>query len=241
MLPAHVARDDHDGLPEPRLLPALRRRPRAADRRRPGAARGAVVRRVRRAGPSPRPRCRWVRTTRCVPAMAGIRGSGTYHAVLATPVRVAELVLGTMGWAAIRVFSAAVIFTTVAAVGGAVLSPLAILAPFAALLVGLAFNADRRLLREPRGRRRRMVPGPGTASSDSDVPPRRHVLPGVAAAELARAGGGDSALERRRALPDADHRRRGRAPRGRARRLPARVRGRRRVRRDPDPPRALLK
>src|SRR4029450_12894378 len=49
--------------------------------------------------------------------------------------------MGPMGWAAIRVFSAAVIFTTVAAVGGAVPSPLAILAPFAALLVGLAFNA----------------------------------------------------------------------------------------------------
>jgi lipooligosaccharide transport system permease protein len=75
------------------------------------------------------------------PVMAGIRWLRTYHAVLATPVRVGELVLGTMGWAAIRVFSAAVIFTAVAAVGGAVPSPLGILAPFAALLVGLAFNA----------------------------------------------------------------------------------------------------
>jgi lipooligosaccharide transport system permease protein len=75
------------------------------------------------------------------PVMAGIRWLRTYHAVLATPVRVGELVLGTMGWAAIRVFSAAAIFTAVAAVGGAVPSPLGILAPFAALLVGLAFNA----------------------------------------------------------------------------------------------------
>ncbi|HJV29158.1 MAG TPA: ABC transporter permease [Gaiellaceae bacterium] len=75
------------------------------------------------------------------PVMAGIKWLRTYHAVMATPVRVAELVLGTMGWAAIRVFSAAVIFTAVAAVGGAISSPLAILAPFAALLCGLAFNA----------------------------------------------------------------------------------------------------
>jgi lipooligosaccharide transport system permease protein len=75
------------------------------------------------------------------PVMAGIKWLRTYHAVLATPVRVAELVIGTMGWAAIRVFSAAVIFTAVAAIGGAISSPLAVLAPFAALLTGLAFNA----------------------------------------------------------------------------------------------------
>lgn len=75
------------------------------------------------------------------PVMAGIKWLRTYHAVLATPVRVAELVLGTMGWAAIRVFSAAVIFTAVAAVGGAITSGWALLAPFAATLCGLAFNA----------------------------------------------------------------------------------------------------
>jgi lipooligosaccharide transport system permease protein len=75
------------------------------------------------------------------PVMAGIKWLRTYHAVLATPVRVAELVVGTMGWAAIRVFSAAVIFTAVAAIGGAIPSPLAVLAPLAALLTGLAFNA----------------------------------------------------------------------------------------------------
>jgi lipooligosaccharide transport system permease protein len=75
------------------------------------------------------------------PVMAGIRWLRTYHAVLATPVRIGELVLGTMGWSAMRMFVAAVIFTTVAAIGGAIVSPLAILVPFAALLCGLAFNA----------------------------------------------------------------------------------------------------
>jgi len=75
------------------------------------------------------------------PVMAGIKWLRTYHAVLATPVRVGELVLGTMGWAAVRVLSASAIFAAVAAVGGAIVSPWAILAPFAALLCGLAFNA----------------------------------------------------------------------------------------------------
>lgn len=75
------------------------------------------------------------------PVLAGIRWLRTYHAVMATPVRVAELVLGTMGWAAIRIFVASVIFTVVAVAGGAVESPLAVFAPVAALLCGLAFNA----------------------------------------------------------------------------------------------------
>lgn len=75
------------------------------------------------------------------PIMAGIRWLRTYHAVLATPVGVVELVVGTMAWTAVRVLTAATIFTGVAAVGGAVNSPLAVLAPLAALLTGLAFNA----------------------------------------------------------------------------------------------------
>ena len=75
------------------------------------------------------------------PILAGIRWLRTYHAVLATPVRIAELVIGTMGWTAIRVLAATTVFTGVAAVGGAVDSPLAVLAPFAGLLCGLAFNA----------------------------------------------------------------------------------------------------
>ncbi len=75
------------------------------------------------------------------PVMAGIRWLRTYHAVLATPVRVAELVLGAMAWSVIRMLVAATIFTAVAALGGAIDSPLAIFAPFAALLCGLAFHA----------------------------------------------------------------------------------------------------
>jgi lipooligosaccharide transport system permease protein len=75
------------------------------------------------------------------PIMAGIKWLRTYHAVVSTPVRIAELVLGTLGWTAMRVFVAATIFTAVAAVGGALESPLAVLAPLGALLCGLAFFA----------------------------------------------------------------------------------------------------
>ena len=75
------------------------------------------------------------------PIMAGIKWLRTYHAVVSTPVRVTELVLGTLAWVALRIFVAAVIFTAVAAVGGAFESPLVVLAPLAALLTGLAFFA----------------------------------------------------------------------------------------------------
>jgi lipooligosaccharide transport system permease protein len=75
------------------------------------------------------------------PIMAGIKWLRTYHAVVSTPVRVAELVLGTLGWVALRVLVAATIFTVVASVGGAFESPLVAFAPLAALLCGLAFFA----------------------------------------------------------------------------------------------------
>jgi lipooligosaccharide transport system permease protein len=75
------------------------------------------------------------------PVMAGIKWLRTYHAVVATPVRVAELVLGTLGWTAVRVIVASSIFAFVVAVGGAFVSWLAVLTPLAGLLVGLAFFA----------------------------------------------------------------------------------------------------
>jgi lipooligosaccharide transport system permease protein len=75
------------------------------------------------------------------PIMASIKWLRTYHAVVATPVRIGELVVGTLGWVAMRIFVAATIFTAVAAIGGAFESPLVVLAPLAALLCGLAFFA----------------------------------------------------------------------------------------------------
>jgi lipooligosaccharide transport system permease protein len=75
------------------------------------------------------------------PIMAGIRWLRTYHAVMSTPVRVGELVLGAAAWSMLRIFVAASIFTIVAAVGGAIDSWLAVLVPFAAVLCALAFYA----------------------------------------------------------------------------------------------------
>jgi lipooligosaccharide transport system permease protein len=75
------------------------------------------------------------------PVMAGLKWTKTYHAVVATPVRVTELFLGFFGWVALRIFVAASIFTGVAAAIGAFRSPWTLLAPFAALGCGLAFAA----------------------------------------------------------------------------------------------------
>jgi lipooligosaccharide transport system permease protein len=73
------------------------------------------------------------------PVMAGLRWVRTYHGVVATPVRVGELYTGLVAWVALRIVVAGAIFTAVAAAIGAFRSPLAVLAPVAALLCGLAF------------------------------------------------------------------------------------------------------
>ena len=75
------------------------------------------------------------------PVMAGLKWVRTYHGVVATPVRVAELYTGLLAWVALRIVVAGAIFTGVAAAVGAFRSPLAVLAPGAALLCGLAFAA----------------------------------------------------------------------------------------------------
>lgn len=75
------------------------------------------------------------------PVRAGLKWLRTYHATVSTPVRVAELVAGILAWCGVRVIVAVTIFGAIAAVGGAFVSPLAVLAPLAALLCGLAFGA----------------------------------------------------------------------------------------------------
>jgi lipooligosaccharide transport system permease protein len=75
------------------------------------------------------------------PVLAGIKWLRTFHGVVATPVRVSELVFGGFAWSAIRMLVALVVFAAIAALGGAFVSPLAVLAPLAALLCGLAFTA----------------------------------------------------------------------------------------------------
>ena len=75
------------------------------------------------------------------PILVGLKWLKTYHAVIATPVRASELVAGVLGWAGVRIAVAVSVFALVAGVGGAFVSPLAALAPLAALLCGLAFAA----------------------------------------------------------------------------------------------------
>ena len=75
------------------------------------------------------------------PVLAGLKWLRTYQAVVATPVRVGELVAGVLAWTGVRIAIAVTIFTAVAAAGGALESPLAVLAPLAALLCGIAFAA----------------------------------------------------------------------------------------------------
>jgi lipooligosaccharide transport system permease protein len=65
----------------------------------------------------------------------------TYDAILATPVGVGDVALGEIGWALIRGGIYAAEFLLVMLVLGMVLSPWAILAFPAALLVGFAFGA----------------------------------------------------------------------------------------------------
>jgi lipooligosaccharide transport system permease protein len=72
------------------------------------------------------------------PVRAGLKWLRTYHAAVATPIRVSELVAGILTWCGVRVMVAVTIF---AVIGGAFVSPLAVLAPFAALLCGLAFGS----------------------------------------------------------------------------------------------------
>lgn len=75
------------------------------------------------------------------PVRAGLKWLRTYHAAVSTPIRVGELVAGVLAWCGVRVLVAVTIFAAVAAIGGAFVSPLAILAPLAALLCGLAFGS----------------------------------------------------------------------------------------------------
>jgi lipooligosaccharide transport system permease protein len=75
------------------------------------------------------------------PVLAGLKWLRTYHAVVATPVRVSELVAGVLAWTGARIVLAVSVFALVAGVGGAFATPLAALAPLAALLCGLAFAA----------------------------------------------------------------------------------------------------
>jgi lipooligosaccharide transport system permease protein len=75
------------------------------------------------------------------PVMAAIKWMRTYYAMLATPLRVTDVVRGHLGWIAVRVFTVSIIYVAVIAAFGIAHSPLAILAVPAGVLTGVAFAA----------------------------------------------------------------------------------------------------
>ena len=75
------------------------------------------------------------------PVMGAIKWMRTYYAMLSTPLRVIDVLLGHLGWIAIRVFMVSAIYVAVMGPFGADISPLVIVAVFAAVLTGMAFAA----------------------------------------------------------------------------------------------------
>jgi lipooligosaccharide transport system permease protein len=73
------------------------------------------------------------------PVMAGIKWTKSFHAALATPVGVADLVYGLFGWLGIRLLFNLMIYAGIAAALGAMSWTSALLAVFPATLTGLAF------------------------------------------------------------------------------------------------------
>jgi len=75
------------------------------------------------------------------PVMAGTKWIKHYHAMVAAPLGSTDVLLGHLGWMAIRLSLAGAAFLIVAALLGALASPLAVLAIPAAVLTGLSFAA----------------------------------------------------------------------------------------------------
>lgn len=75
------------------------------------------------------------------PVLSAIKWSRQYHAMLATPLRIGDVLLGHQAFIAFRMLMTASIYLAVIAAFGAVNSPLGILAIPVTVLVGLAFAA----------------------------------------------------------------------------------------------------
>jgi lipooligosaccharide transport system permease protein len=75
------------------------------------------------------------------PVLAAIKWVGTYLAMLASPLRVVDVLLGHLGWIVVRLVLVGTIYLAVMAAFGTTLSLFAIAALPAAVLTGLAFAA----------------------------------------------------------------------------------------------------
>jgi lipooligosaccharide transport system permease protein len=75
------------------------------------------------------------------PVMAAVKWLKTYDAMLASPLRVRDLLAGHLTWIGLRVLMVCTVFLAVMAMFGAIKSPEAVLLIPAGLLTGLAFAA----------------------------------------------------------------------------------------------------
>jgi lipooligosaccharide transport system permease protein len=75
------------------------------------------------------------------PVLGSIRWTRGYYAMLATPLRIRDIVFGHQAWMATHVVSSCAVYLAVIAAFGGVLSPLGVLALPACFLIGLAFSA----------------------------------------------------------------------------------------------------
>jgi lipooligosaccharide transport system permease protein len=74
------------------------------------------------------------------PVLSAIKWDRQYHAMLATPLRIEDVVLGHQLYFAFRLFLTAAIYFVVITAFGAVASPLGVLAVPVTVLVGLSFS-----------------------------------------------------------------------------------------------------
>ncbi len=75
------------------------------------------------------------------PVMGAIKWMRTYLAMLASPLRVVDVLRGHLAWIAVRLTMVSAVYLVVMAAFGTILSPLAILALPAGIATGLAFAA----------------------------------------------------------------------------------------------------
>jgi lipooligosaccharide transport system permease protein len=75
------------------------------------------------------------------PVLGAVKWEGSYKAMLATPLGVADIVAGHLGYVAFRLVTSLTAFLAVAAAFGAIRSPWGVLALPAAMLGGMAYAA----------------------------------------------------------------------------------------------------
>ena len=135
------------------------------------------------------------------PVLGKMMWHRNYEAIIATPMRVSDLVFGELAWMALRLTTIATAFVLVMTAFGIPRSPLVILAIPAAVLTGLAFAAPI-MAYAATLKARQYIQRPLPLRHHAAVPVLRRLLPRQPAAGTACAGGMvHAAVSRRRARP----------------------------------------